>query len=189
MLSWPNGGETRVLESQFPPRGWLAGGRLIGETDEVATGLDLVTLDPGTGASSELLVTPDDESDASVSPDGAWIAFTSNRTGTPEVYVVPSAGGASPIPISIGGGVDGKWSDDGTEIFYRNGNAIMAASVETTPTFSPGAPEQLFSEPFDFLQVSNWDPTPDGRFLMIRSDPRSRQFQVVLNWFEEIADR
>ena len=50
-----------------------------------------------------------------------------------------------------------------------------------------GAPQLLFSGPFDFSQGSNWSPSPDGTFIMVKADPTTgRQLRVVFNWFEEL---
>ena len=66
-----------------------------------------------------------------------------------------------------------------------DGYPRLSLAVDTA-----GTPSVLFTEPYDFTQEMNWDVTPGGRFLMIRADPRStQQFQVVLNWFEEIGER
>ena len=90
----------------------------------------------------------------------------------------------------MGGGVDAKWSPDGSEIFYRRGNTIMAVPVSIGATLDVGTPEALFSGNWDFAQERNWTPTPDRRFVMVRADPRAtRQLQVVLNWFTEIEGR
>ena len=77
---------------------------------------------------------------------------------------------------------------DGREIFYRSGTRILAVEVSTSPTFSSGPPRELFdARGYDFSQFINWDVGPDGRFVMVKSDPsRLRQLQIVQNWFEEL---
>ncbi len=178
-----------MIEQPLAPRGWLADGGFLGEATGPETDRDLLALDPATGNMTDFSVNQGNETHARVSEDGAWVAFAWDVTGTSEVYVLPSSGTGFPQIVSIGGGTDPRWSVDGTELFYRNGNTIMAVPIEATPTFSAGRPEPVFSGPYDFSQESNWDVTPDGRFLMIRPDPRSRQLQVVLNWFAEITKR
>lgn len=190
-LPWPEGGEPRRVSdrplNQYGPT-WLRDGRIIVFEPAPGTGGGLLALDAETGEAAEFWVTPANEYSPRASPDGSWVAFTSDVSGAEEVYVLPSSGGGSPVLVSVGGGSDGTWSADGTEIFYRSGSTIMAVPVKTSPAFSPGIPEPLFSGPYDFAQGGNWDVGPDGRFVMIRADPRtSRQFQVVPNWFEEIG--
>ena len=78
------------------------------------------------------------------SPDGRWLAYVSDLSGMNEVYVnsFPDPGGRR--QVSIDGGTEPVWSPDGTELFYRNGAALMAAAVETTPDFRVRSREVLF---------------------------------------------
>jgi hypothetical protein len=93
-----------------------------------------------------------------------------------------------PDPASIGGGGEARWSKDGREIFFRSGTRILAVDVSTTPEFSAGLPRELFDAGgYDFSQALNWDVGPDGRFVMVKSDPTMlRRIQIVQNWFEEL---
>ena len=72
------------------------------------------------------------DSDAAFSPDGRWIAYLSNRSGTFEVYVKPASGspqdGGTGFPVSIGGGSMPGWSPNGRELLYRAGERIMTVS-------------------------------------------------------------
>ncbi len=70
----------------------------------------------------------------------------------------------------------------------RRPSTIMAVEVDgSVGSFVPSAPVPLFSGQYDFSQDGNWAVGPDRQFVMIKSDPTtSRQFQVVLNWFEEL---
>ncbi len=86
------------------------------------------------------------------------------------------------------------WSPDGHEIFYRSGNQMMLASVQTEPTFRAGRPEVLFEGSFmrtrrGQIAMPYYDISPDGQqFLMIKAaeGSQSAQINVVLNWFEEL---
>lgn len=92
------------------------------------------------------------------------------------------------------------WSRDSRELFYRNGNKMMAVAIGDGPEFSPGRPTLLFEGPYDLKEgsgASNYDVAEDGRFVMIRT-PESpseetsapaQQIHVVLNWFEELKQR
>ena len=86
-------------------------------------------------------------------------------------------------------------ADSDRELFYRNGNRMMAVEITTEPTFSAGTPRLLFegnSQP-SVATPANYDVAPDGqRFLMIREggpDSEPNQINVVLNWFEELKQR
>ena len=120
------------------------------------------------------------------SPDGKWVAYTSNESGRDEVYVVPNPGPGGKTPVSTEGGTTPTWARNGRELFYRNGNKMMAVDVAAGAAFRAGAPKVLFEHPGDF------DVAPDGRFLMIK--PAAQQVQtvelrVVVNWFEELRRR
>jgi hypothetical protein len=94
------------------------------------------------------------------------------------------------MPVSVDGGTDPVWSSDGTELFYRNGEGMMAVPVETGAIFKAGTPELLFEGRFE-LGVHgslSYDVSADGRFLMIERshDETTDRLHVVLDWFEEL---
>ena len=85
------------------------------------------------------------------------------------------------------------WARDGSEIFYWNGDKMMAVSIESEPVFRAGKPELLFQGSFEgqegqgWVGSANYDVTPDGqRFVMIQSEQTSGEIHVVVNWFEEL---
>ena len=122
------------------------------------------------------------------SPDGRWLAFTSNRSGEDEVWVKPYPGDHPPVPISIGGGNEPVWSRDGRELFYRNGDRLMAVPIETTPVFRAGQPMLLFRGDYTYGYqdwTHNYDVAADGRFLMVKEGPVPK-LQVIMNWFSEL---
>jgi Tol biopolymer transport system component len=129
------------------------------------------------------------------SPDGKWVAYQSNESGRFEVFVVPYPGPGAKRQVSIDGGTDPRWSRDGRELFYLNGTKMMAAAVETGPTFRVlGTPRMLFDYP-GYLETAQYDVSPDGRrFLMARNAPTEPgqqvgQIQVIVNWLEELKTR
>jgi serine/threonine protein kinase/Tol biopolymer transport system component len=128
--------------------------------------------------------------DAAFSPDGHWVAYRSNETGNREIYVAPYPGPGGKFLISTDGGVTPRWSSDGRELFYRNGDKMMAVDVQTSPAFRAGTPKMLFQGNY----VNSYDVAPDGkRFLMIKPPATAQsptdQVTVVLNWFEELRRR
>jgi len=129
------------------------------------------------------------------SPDGAWMAYTSDETGQDEVWVRSSAGSSPPIRVSTSGGRSPAWSRDGTELFFRNAGMMMAAPVSAGRSFSTGRPRALFADT-EFSVASPtraYDVAPDGRFLMVtasRQDPQpATRIRVVINWFEDLKQR
>ena len=69
------------------------------------------------------------------SPDGRWIAYVSDESGQYQVYVRPYPPGPGKWQVSTAGGEEGIWSQDGKELFYRNGNKWMAVAVTLEPEF------------------------------------------------------
>ncbi|OGD21102.1 MAG: hypothetical protein A2W03_00870 [Candidatus Aminicenantes bacterium RBG_16_63_16] len=137
--------------------------------------------------------TPFNEFGPEFSPDGRFLAYVSNESGRYEVYARPFLGPGPKRQVSVGGGTSPVWSRSGGELFYRNGGAVMAASITTRPEFSSAAPRILFrgeyEEPARPDWPRNYDVTPDGKqFFMIKPDPDGRptQAQAVFHWFEEL---
>jgi hypothetical protein len=140
------------------------------------------------------LVTSFNEGQAKFSPDGHWVVYTSNESGTKEVYVQPfpvSSGGK--WAVSNGGGSQPRWSRDGKELFYfAPGSMLMNVSVTTTGgTFQPGVPRPLFRATIlggtggGAGVAWRWDITPDGkRFLMNTAleEASTAPVTMVLNW-------
>ena len=121
-----------------------------------------------------------------VSPDSKWIAYESAETGQVEIYVQPYPGPGGKWQVSSGGGYRPRWSPDGKEIFFRSGDAMMAASVETHPYFTSNTAHVLFTGHYAH---AGRDYEADGRrFLMMKSADQkgSASLQVVLNWTREL---
>jgi serine/threonine protein kinase len=128
-----------------------------------------------------------------ISPDGRWLAYSSDESGRLEVYVRPFPDGRGKWLISTEGGREPLWARDGEELFYRTGGKLMTVAIETESSFVAGKPRLLFEWEFDSREMTpfgspNYDVSPDGRFLMIKPDPSppSAQINFILNWFEEL---
>jgi serine/threonine-protein kinase len=135
-----------------------------------------------------------------ISPDGRWMAYVSTEEGQFEIYVRPYPGVEKDrIKVSTNGGFDHLWSPDGKELYYRNGEAVLAVSIETEHEFEAGRPRTLFHGPYSLFPLySAWDISPDGeRFLMMKEytedtstgETMRPRINIVLNWFEELKDR
>jgi eukaryotic-like serine/threonine-protein kinase len=130
---------------------------------------------------------PAEESGGRFSPDGRWMAYTSNESGKNEVCVVAFPKREGKWQISNGGGIDPMWSRNGKELFYFNGSSLMVVNVLATNTFDSSVPRKVCEIP---TNVSLWDISPDGqRFLAV--DTRTQQmtlprFEVVTEWFEAV---
>ena len=169
------------------PSDWLAGDGLV---VSVNGDLQVVPVDRD-GAARDLFPGEDGEGEARVSPDGRWVAYTSNRSGSGEVWVRAVAAGA-PVRVSQGGGRQPVWSRDGRELFYLRGNTITAARVTAGgDVFRFDVPKSLVELPFDSsLGPFSYDVAADGRFLItLPATPGpapERAVVVVQNFFEEL---
>jgi serine/threonine-protein kinase len=129
------------------------------------------------------------------SPDGHWIAYSSNESGRSEIYVRPYPGPGGKWQISTEGGTEPVWNPKGRELFYRDGQKMMAVEYEGQQAFSASKPKMLFQGPYIPTPRSfpDYDVSPDGqRFLMLRAPDQSQgpaQINVVLNWFEELKQK
>jgi eukaryotic-like serine/threonine-protein kinase len=144
-------------------------------------------------ATPVLLIRPTIGECGVLSPNGKWVAYVSNESGRAEVYVDSYPSLAEKIAISTNGGHRPRWSRDGRELFYRQGDALMALSVDAGASFRAGKPRRLFAGLYwGESQEMAFDVSPDSqRFLMIKSDATAtlRQINAVQNWFEELKRR
>ena len=143
------------------------------------------------------LGTPFNEGGARFSPDGRWLAYVSNESGRPEIYVQPYPGPGGKWQVSTEGGTEPLWNRNGRELFYRSGNKMMTVETTTQPGFTVGKPRMLFEGEYlatEYPQLgSDYDVSADGqRFLMVKEIERtesSAQINVVLNWLDELKRR
>ncbi|HET9711956.1 MAG TPA: protein kinase, partial [Pyrinomonadaceae bacterium] len=146
----------------------------------------------GEGATlMELVNTGFAEFGAALAPDGRWLAYQSNEGDRSEIYVRDMSGVGGRWQISTGGGEEPRWSPDGQELYYRNGNLFMSVAISTRPSFQASTPTNLFGGIFDLRTNTGitYDVDPKGnRFLMIRPAEESTapSVMIVLNWFEEL---
>ncbi|OLD03566.1 MAG: hypothetical protein AUI99_04250 [Gemmatimonadetes bacterium 13_1_40CM_3_69_22] len=136
------------------------------------------------------------EMSPALSPDGRWLAYSSNETGEDAIYVVPFPNtSAGKWAISTGAGTEPVWSHRGNELFYRDGSGnLVAVAVNTTPRFSLGRSTALFSAAgfTSFRFTPQYAVAPDDqRFLMIRplETGTPDKLIVVENWFEELRGK
>jgi hypothetical protein len=88
------------------------------------------------------------------------------------------------------------WAPHGEELFYRDGDRVMAVDVRTAPTLTLGKPRELFSGPYAHsITIRNYDVTADGkRFLMEQPAPEAPEsptthITLVVNWIEELQEK
>jgi eukaryotic-like serine/threonine-protein kinase len=195
-----NGVEEHLITGEgLPiPGSWSPDGQVLAFAEQdPTTGWDIWVLKlDGDRKPRPFLQTASNEGGATFSPDGRWLAYQSDESGRNEIYVGSFPVAGRKWPISTEGGTEPLWAKNGRELFYRNGDKMMAAAVETKPSFAAGKPKLLFKGdyvggPFSFWP--NYGVTPDSqRFLMLKAaepETYASQINVVLNWSEELKHR
>jgi hypothetical protein len=132
---------------------------------------------------------------ARFSPDGRWVAYSSDESGRPEIYVQPFPATGAKWLVSTEGGDQAFWRGDGREIFFVNGKVeLTAAEVRTGETFEAGSPRVLFPirTPYTFSLAAlgtPFVPAADGRRFLVNSLVEDREVTpilVILNWSAEV---
>ena len=132
---------------------------------------------------------------AKLSPDGRFVAYGSDQSGEREIYIRSFPEGTGQRRVSANGGTQVRWRKDGKELFYVEGDSLMAVPVATTPTLTIGAAEKLFSDDTLWFRPANflsYDVTPDGQRFIVREAEAGEsdvKLRVVQNWFAEFKDR
>ncbi len=189
-LVWKSAEHTHVIE-------WSPDARaLVIHSLHPTTGSNLLLLDLASRDARPLMQSRFNERYGPLSPNGKWIAYSSDESGREEIYVQPFPALDARMQISTDGGTQPIWSRDGRELFYRSARDVMA-TMTSKASMAFSSPRPLFTDRFERPQPDGhitYDVAPDGRFLMIaaleRADGAGRnELHVVLNWFEELKAR
>jgi len=185
-------GETVIAQEWSRDGRWLAFNRLGAKT-----GWDVWALamnGPDRGKAVPVVQGPFFELRPSFSPDARWLAYQSNESGRPEIYVQPFPGPGGKWQVSSAGGVEPVWSGDGREILYVSASSkLVAVPVSAGATFSAGQPKDLFDvRPHAILLRNRWLANREAtRFLFLEAEGSARALPmtVVLNWPEALRSR
>jgi hypothetical protein len=137
------------------------------------------------------------ESSPRLSPDSRYLAYVSTESGRDEIYVRPFPSGDGKWQASINGGRRPRWRNDGSELYFQDGDTLMSVSASTARGFTLGRPEVLFESPdldSRFRTAPSYDVSADGtRFLTFAPVEGSKEeplkIRIVQNWNEEFRDR
>ena len=146
---------------------------------------------------ASFLQTPFNETAPQLSPDGRFVAYCSDESGQYEVYVQPFPEGGGNWQVSTNGGCQPRWRHDGKELFYVEGDMLIAVVVKSTPRFSSGSATSLFRDPGLGQASANqiqYDVVADGQRFVLVGTPDSEEdkkpsIHVVMNWHDEFRRR
>jgi hypothetical protein len=191
-IPWDNSGpidtlarvtERRLWEATIgPARSWL-----IVRTTESAGNLggDFTLAPLDTPANLRpFIVSPANEYTPRLSPDGRFVAYASDETGTIEVYVRPVPGPGGRLKVSNGGGLTPIWAPGGRELFYRTPTRMVVASLSLGTEMTVVRRDSLFEDTYYNDVSPQVDAFPDGKgLLMIRTAPGvGASLNVIINW-------
>jgi len=188
-----SGEEERLTGEQVRAFSWTLDRKtlIVGRTCEGNTCADigLLALD-GDGKVVPLFESEASEDQATLSPDGRFIAYQSDESGAPRIYVRPFPDiDDGRWQISPEDGAHPVWAPDGMKLYYRARNDILSVPIETAGTFSFGKPSVLFENRPRITApgVRDYSVSPDGeRFMMVVGGGEPTRLIVVRNWFEEL---
>ena len=190
-----SGGLERLTTGEYLqiPKSLSADGKLLAfHESNPTTQRDIWVLRLSDRKAQPFLRTKFNEGGEEFSPDGRWLAYVSNESGRPEIYVQPYPGPGGKWQVSVEGGTEPMWSRNGRELFYRSGTKMMAVETTMQPIFSAGTPRVLFEGQYLTsvfpIPGTAYDVSPDGqRFLMVKQGEQvPTQINVVQNWIEEL---
>jgi serine/threonine-protein kinase len=193
-------GEQRLTSSKRidVPTSWSSDGKLLALTSVGESGnydVRFIAVD-GDHTQQIFVQGPFNAGGARFSPQGNWVAYVSDESGRNEVYVRPYPEGTR-VQISAAGGNQPVWSSNGRELFFRNGDQLLAVNVTPGQNFTFGKPVVLFSRSmpvessgraYEFM--ADFDISKDGdRFVTPKYNPNSSNVpraRIILDWFSEL---
>jgi hypothetical protein len=168
---------------------WSRDGRtLLISPQRMETGQDVEVLHlDGDRKPVPLVHGPSAESAGRFSPNGRWVAYQSDESGRPEVYVTSYPAASAKWQVSTEGGSSPSWSADGRQLYYLAGGRVVAAAVHDGASFSAGA-----ARPVDALgdRIVEFSVARSGRIVAVREiDPGKPPLTIVRNWQQLLSGK
>ena len=200
-----SGDEEQLTKSDRPTwaNTWSHDGRSVGYVEMGPQGnFDVGKLSLDDHKAQPMLTSQFRETDPMISPDGRWLAYTSDESGRQEIYVRPFGSGTGRWQVSDNGGGYPRWTRNGNELVYRVDDGIMAASIEAADdSVRSGKPLRLFTGKFrggvsgvtiGGANLADYDVSADGqRFIMFpTSDAEFTNrgiITLVTRWTDELT--
>ncbi len=186
----------RLTTSEYSqrPGSWSSDGNTLAFVDyHPNTGDDIALLEVRSGRVTPFLNSRYSEWYPEFSPDGHWMAYTSDESSRQEVYVRPFPGPGMKQQVSIEGGSEPLWARNGRQLFFRREDQVWAVDIRTDGVFVAGKPRLLFEIPgcTRTYPIRAYDLSLDSqRFLMVKFENRKptpvTEMILVQNWFEEL---
>ena len=188
------GGDAKELYSSTgnpEPTAWTPDGRLVLFSDFAKGDIQVVSV-VGAAQPESIVESKAIPWGASLSADGAWMAYTSDESGRYENYVQPFPAGPR-VQISFDGGEEPLWSPHGGELIFRNGDKWLSVAYATTLGFVPETPREIIKGPYYNAPGISWGFALDAKRLLVlqplHEQKVATEVKVVLNWFEELKRR
>jgi serine/threonine protein kinase/WD40 repeat protein len=175
---------------QFPTS-WTPDGKTLAfceDHPDSSSDIWVLKFDKDTTA-QPFIATKHKEHQAMFSPDGKWIAYTSNKSGKDEIYVRPFPDTGKDIKISEIGGTDPIWHPTNNKLYFLQRNKLLQVRYLTAPVFKAEKPVELFKMDHTF---HNYTISSNGDlfvFVVNEQIQPTKNFNVVLNWFEELKQQ
>jgi len=193
-----------TAEQSRTPADWTPDGNtLVFAQDYQDKPYDIWTLtrEQTTWRATPLVRSPFSDLEPALSPDGRWLAYVSDESGQPQVYVQPFPGPGTRHQISTNAGREPLWARDGRTLYYLvpnapalGGNTVTAVPITSGTRFTSGKPRPLFTTRYGgTTPVRGYDIANDGRFLMPYSEPVPSgvvtHLDIIQNWSPDLLQR
>jgi Tol biopolymer transport system component len=182
--SWP----------QAFPESWSGNGFLSLGVMSEGSGFDVVALELESGQVTEIAATEALEWAGSFSPDGNWIAYTSDRNREYGVYIQSFPPRGEARLVSQGYAEEPIWSRDGSVLFFRSLDRFMAVDVQTEPDLIVSGPREVLRGPYINVFHRSFDVWPDGQSLLLvepAGEETAASLRMIQGWFrvlQEVAE-